>query len=483
MPANFPAAFDVPPNPTLNTSMAASGYEHDLAHVNLNDMTKAVQLRVGINGSADPTSLTNQVNTATANITVLQGSVSTLNSQLGITNSNLTAVTNNVAANTTSITNLTATKLNLAGGTMTGQLVVQYRPPAVSANSYSTAQLLLSNTGSADNPPQLGFQAAGALGLSLYLNASGLNAITNLGGSSLLVTTQGQLNALSLADGSIPTAKHAPASITNPLIAPGAIDASKCAVGVLVPTGGIINFGGTVAPSGWLLCDGNSYPTATYPALFNAIGYNYGGSGANFSVPDFRGRVAVGYGQGAGLTNRGIGGSGGEENHPLTVAEIAAHSHAASQPDHYHNIPGAGNHSHSASMGDHQHGIPASGNHTHSDSGHVHSVVNCIGAANAQPGSGQYSAAGGTNTGTGYAQLSYSGNIGPTLTYWASQTGNGSSGIPGITVNACGNITPNTQWESQTMGAVGVISVSNTGSGYGHNTMQPFLVATKIIKT
>src|ERR1700756_3004519 len=99
MPASFPAAFDVPPNPTLNTSMAASGYEHDLAHVNLNDMTKAVQLRVGINGSADPTSLTNQVNTAMANITVLQGSVSTLNSQLGITNANLTSVSNQVSIN------------------------------------------------------------------------------------------------------------------------------------------------------------------------------------------------------------------------------------------------------------------------------------------------------------------------------------------------------------------------------------------------
>ena len=169
MPANYPAAFDVPPNPTLNTSMAASGYEHDLAHVNLNDMTKAMQLRVGLNGSVDPTSVTNQLNGATVNITTLQGSVSTLNSQLGITNSNLTTVTNQVSANASNITNLTVTKLNLAGGSMTGQLVVQYRPVAISANSYTTAQILLSNTSSADNPPQLGFQATGTLGMTLYL--------------------------------------------------------------------------------------------------------------------------------------------------------------------------------------------------------------------------------------------------------------------------------------------------------------------------
>ena len=42
-------------------------------------------------------------------------------------------------------------------------------------------------------------------------------------------------------------------------------------------------------PSGWLLCDGRSVPVASYPALFNVIGYIYGGSGSNFNLPDYRG--------------------------------------------------------------------------------------------------------------------------------------------------------------------------------------------------
>src|SRR4029077_21268599 len=104
------------------------------------------------------------------NITVLQGSVSTLNSQLGITNSNLTALTNTVSGLTTSVNNLTANKLNLSGGKMTGQLFVQYNAPAISASSYVTAHVFISNTATPDNPPQLGFQAAGTLGLTLYLN-------------------------------------------------------------------------------------------------------------------------------------------------------------------------------------------------------------------------------------------------------------------------------------------------------------------------
>lgn len=59
-----------------------------------------------------------------------------------------------------------------------------------------------------------------------------------------------------------------------------------------LPAGSMIDFAGTSAPAGWLMCDGKSLPTATYPALFSSIGYSFGGSGANFNVPDFRGRFA-----------------------------------------------------------------------------------------------------------------------------------------------------------------------------------------------
>lgn len=44
---------------------------------------------------------------------------------------------------------------------------------------------------------------------------------------------------------------------------------------------------GKAAPAGWHLCDGTSHTTATYPLLFAAIGYAYGGAGANFSLPNW----------------------------------------------------------------------------------------------------------------------------------------------------------------------------------------------------
>jgi hypothetical protein len=38
-------------------------------------------------------------------------------------------------------------------------------------------------------------------------------------------------------------------------------------------------------PSGWLPCNGGSKTVANYPDLFAIIGYTFGGSGANFSMP------------------------------------------------------------------------------------------------------------------------------------------------------------------------------------------------------
>ena len=60
-----------------------------------------------------------------------------------------------------------------------------------------------------------------------------------------------------------------------------------------LPIGTFIQYGSTTAPSSYLYCDGTSYSTTTYSALYAVIGYNYGGSGANFTC-DFRGMFARG---------------------------------------------------------------------------------------------------------------------------------------------------------------------------------------------
>ncbi len=71
----------------------------------------------------------------------------------------------------------------------------------------------------------------------------------------------------------------------------------------MVPKGTIVSWTGSSAPAGWALCDG-----------------------AN-GTPDLRGRFVLGFGQGAGLSNRPMGQAGGEEAHTLNINEMPEHSH------------------------------------------------------------------------------------------------------------------------------------------------------------
>ena len=102
--------------------------------------------------------------------------------------------------------------------------------------------------------------------------------------------------------------------------------------------GFIIQYATTTSPSGWLLCDGSAVSRTTYSALFSVVGTTYGvGNGSTtFNVPDLRGRVPVGYGQGSGLTNRTMANTGGAETHTLTTTEMPSHNHGVNDPSHSH---------------------------------------------------------------------------------------------------------------------------------------------------
>lgn len=57
-------------------------------------------------------------------------------------------------------------------------------------------------------------------------------------------------------------------------------------------TGVVLPYAGASAPSGWLLCFGQSLLRSDYPELFANIGTTYGSAdGTHFNVPDLRGRL------------------------------------------------------------------------------------------------------------------------------------------------------------------------------------------------
>lgn len=117
-----------------------------------------------------------------------------------------------------------------------------------------------------------------------------------------------------------------------------AITAIETYVLSLIPPGTIWAYGGSVAPTGWLLCDGSAVSRTTYANLFAVTGTaNGAGDGSTtFNLPDGRDRVLIGTapgGLGGGRgTQRLLGQTGGEENHALTVAELAAHTHTYNEP-------------------------------------------------------------------------------------------------------------------------------------------------------
>lgn len=92
--------------------------------------------------------------------------------------------------------------------------------------------------------------------------------------------------------------------------------------------GEIKMFAGNFAPRGWAFCHGQLLPIAQNAALFSLLGTTYGGNGTtDFALPDLRGRVPVGFGQGPGLTNRSLGQASGAESVTLQVSQLPAHDH------------------------------------------------------------------------------------------------------------------------------------------------------------
>lgn len=143
-----------------------------------------------------------------------------------------------------------------------------------------------------------------------------------------------------------------------------------------VPPGTIIAYGGSTAPEGWLLCDGQTVERTTYASLFAALGTAFGsGNGlTTFHLPDLRGRFLRGRNASSGFdpdaTSRTALNSGGN-----TGDQVGSLQTDAVQK------------------------------HKHTDSGHTHSLdsvsrnANTIAYVTAAAGPGSY------NTGTGTANL------------------------------------------------------------------------------
>jgi microcystin-dependent protein len=146
------------------------------------------------------------------------------------------------------------------------------------------------------------------------------------------------------------------------------------------------------------LCNGASLSTTTYAGLFGVIGYNYGGAGASFTLPDFTSRVPLGItgtptvpstvttaaASAVDAHTHGINSSftAGSVNSSFTAGNATSHTHGVSGATgnestlHYHfwSAAGVGTSGQSA---DHSHGYfkPNSGANNNTagvNAGHTH---------------------------------------------------------------------------------------------------------------
>lgn len=82
-------------------------------------------------------------------------------------------------------------------------------------------------------------------------------------------------------------------------------------------------------PDGYAEANGQLLSINQYQALYSLLGTAYGGDGrTNFALPDLRGRVNIGTGQGPGQTNVYLGQRVGQEEHTITVDNMPSHSHS-----------------------------------------------------------------------------------------------------------------------------------------------------------
>ena len=216
------------------------------------------------------------------------------------------------------------------------------------------------------------------------------------------------------------------------------------------PTGMISIHSGSAAPTGWLLCDGTSYGSATYATLFNVIGYTFGGSGTNFNVPNLKGRVVVGI-DGAQTQFDTRGETGGTMTHQHAASNSGntsvAHNHLIDPPltnsgnhdGHNHNITG-----HTHTTDDHSHSVNPPETGTSSAGGHSHST--------GAPNSDGTAATGNTRN---YATGAHGHNT--------SNTGSHSHNVNIATLNSGGASAGNT-----TSGASANVTSGNTG-GHAHS--------------
>jgi microcystin-dependent protein len=261
------------------------------------------------------------------------------------------------------------------------------------------------------------------------------------------------------------------------------------------PTGMISIHSGSAAPTGWLLCDGTSYGSASYTTLFNVIGYTFGGSGANFNVPNLKGKVVVGIdGSQASFDTRGeTGGAMTHQHGASNTGSDGSHTHTTA--DHSHNTT-----DHSHNTDDHSHYADHSHNYSHahniSGGSHSHGITGSVSANNTAGRKVSSGSTSNTLQDIGHAHGdNFSVSTDSSHAHTVDAGGGGTSNANGYGISTGGANAGNTTSGASTGNTTGGASAGNTTNTatpltHSHTTpasdvlsnLQPYIALNYIIK-
>ena len=237
----------------------------------------------------------------------------------------------------------------------------------------------------------------------------------------------GQVDTAGIADSAVTSAKIA----ANTVAAGDIADAFKKLV---CPVGTITAFGGATAPTGWLLCDGNTI-SAGYTELIALIGS---------ATPDLRGRFPLG--DNASLDLLATGGS-----LSITNANLPSHNHTFSATS----TGQSQSHNHTVSLSD-----PG---HNHTQNPHSHTTQATVSASS-----------GAHNNTTDYVAAGTNGaSTTPTISSISTTTATNQASGTGISVSSVGNAS-----QDHTHSVSGTTGQTGTNQDY----YPPYVVLNFIIK-